>query len=53
MSTPADRDRDAIPEASVERHDAGVAEKTHEPEQAYAGYGEDVPVRYREGWLRG
>jgi len=37
----------------AQRHGAGVSEETHEPEQAYAGYVEDVPVRYREGWLPG
>jgi uncharacterized cupin superfamily protein len=33
------------------RHRAGVARETRDPDEAYAGAAEDVPVGYREGWL--
>lgn len=35
------------------RHEAGVAESTPEPKEAYAGFAEDVATPYREGWLPG
>jgi uncharacterized cupin superfamily protein len=37
----------------AQRHGAGVDNETGEPKQAYAGFAEDVPVPYREGWLPG
>ncbi len=42
------------PESELaQRHGAGVAKETHEPDQAYAGYVKDGPAPYREGWLPG
>jgi len=40
------------PESELaQRHDAGVPKTTPEPDEAYAGFAEDVSVPYREGWL--
>jgi uncharacterized cupin superfamily protein len=35
----------------AQRHSAGVARETRDPEQAYAGTARDVPVGFRDGWL--
>ena len=35
------------------RHGAGVETETPEPKVAYAAYGEDRPVGFRQGWLPG
>ena len=35
------------------RRGAGVDEETAEPAEAYAGFAEDEPVPYRDGWLAG
>jgi uncharacterized cupin superfamily protein len=35
------------------RHGAGVEEETTDEEEAYAGFPEPEPTRYREGWLPG
>ena len=37
----------------AQRHDAGVAEETTEPKQAYADIAADVAVGYQDGWLPG
>jgi len=37
----------------AQRHGAGVAKTTPDPDVAYAGNAEDVPVAFREGWLPG
>jgi uncharacterized cupin superfamily protein len=40
------------PESELaQRHRAGVAEETRDPEQAYAELAEDVETPYRDGWL--
>jgi len=42
------------PESELaQRHGAGVATSTPEPDEAYAGFAEDLPVLYQEGWLPG
>ena len=42
------------PESELaQRHGAGVAKETSEPDEAYAGFAKDTPVAYREGWLPG
>ncbi len=42
------------PESELaQRHGAGVAKETSEPDEAYAGYLKDEPVAYRDGWLPG
>jgi uncharacterized cupin superfamily protein len=48
-------DGDVIyPEAEVaQRHGAGVEKTTKEPKEAYAGYSNDVPARFRDEWLPG
>jgi uncharacterized cupin superfamily protein len=35
----------------AQRHNAGVAEETDSPEQAYSSFEAGVPVAYRDGWL--
>lgn len=35
----------------AQRHHAGVARETRDPDEAYAGIPDDVPVVYSEGWL--
>ena len=43
-----------LPESELaQRHGAGVATSTPEPDEAYAGFAEDLPIPYREGWLPG
>lgn len=40
------------PESEVaQRHHAGVERETRKPEEAYAKFPEEAPVRYRDGWL--
>jgi hypothetical protein len=42
------------PESELaQRHDAGVAQETSEPDEAYASYPKDEPAAYRDGWLPG
>jgi uncharacterized cupin superfamily protein len=36
---------------AAQRHGAGVAEETNDPEVAYAAWTRRGPARYREGWL--
>jgi len=36
----------------AQRHGAGVARETQDPDEAYASIGEDRETVYREGWLR-
>jgi len=37
----------------AQRHNAGVEQRTTEPDEAYAKYAKDEPVAYRDGWLPG
>ena len=37
----------------AQRHGAGVAKTTKDPDEAYAGNNPDVDVPYGEGWLPG
>ncbi len=42
------------PESELaQRHGAGVAKVTPDPDEAYAGNADDVPTEYQEGWLPG
>jgi uncharacterized cupin superfamily protein len=35
------------------KHDAGVEQETRDPDEAYAGIPESVPLGYQPGWLAG
>jgi uncharacterized cupin superfamily protein len=35
------------------KHDAGVEQETRDPDEAYAGIPESVPLGYQSGWLAG
>ncbi len=41
-----------VSEAAL-RHNAGVAEETHDPRVAYARFAKSRPTAYQEGWLPG